>query len=282
MVKIGHMTFDTAREIRNVAYVPPADKAQFELMSVAELQRRVANAELHQHQRADFDLTIVCTAGLSWHEVDFNRIELRPNRVVSIRAGQVHRWGLADAGFDGWLLLSATHDALGPRSATAIDLATEEWADLRPIVTLARRRRQTGPAPIPVQEAMHTLLRHALVPERHRTLNAAHSPIFADFVQAMEHDASHSRSVQHFATQLGCSARTLTRVSLDAEGKTAKQLIDERVILQAKRLLSLSGHTAATVASELEFSESTNFAKFFKRHTSETPGEWQRANRQEA
>lgn len=69
--------------------------------------------------------------------------------------------------------------------------------------------------------------------------------------------------MQDYAAALGYSPRTLTRMSLAATGRTAKQVIDDRVVLEAKRLLAHTDRPVAAIGVDLGFSEATNFVKFF-------------------
>jgi len=57
-------------------------------------------------------------------------------------------------------------------------------------------------------------------------------------------------------------------------GKTPKQLIDERILLEAKRLLVHSNDPGKIIGLSLGFDEPTNFNKFFKKHTGKTPSEF--------
>ncbi len=74
------------------------------------------------------------------------------------------------------------------------------------------------------------------------------------------------------ARELGYTPRTLSRATHAATARSAKQFIDDRVILEAKRLLAHSDSPAATIARHLGFDDDTNFTKFFRRHTDTTPG----------
>jgi AraC-like DNA-binding protein len=52
---------------------------------------------------------------------------------------------------------------------------------------------------------------------------------------------------------------------------TAKRVIVERVVLEAKRLLVHSRLPVASIGHELGFAEATNFVKYVKRETGSTP-----------
>src|SRR5690606_7646504 len=73
--------------------------------------------------------------------------------------------------------------------------------------------------------------------------------------------------------------RTLTRASLAATGRTAKQLVDDRVALEAKRLLAESDLPVAEIAARLSFSEATYFCRFFARIVGMSPGQFRAESR---
>jgi AraC-like DNA-binding protein len=62
------------------------------------------------------------------------------------------------------------------------------------------------------------------------------------------------------------------RLSREAFGLSAKELIDARVVLEARRLLAHTSLPIATIGESLGFSEATNFGKFFLARTGERPG----------
>jgi len=79
------------------------------------------------------------------------------------------------------------------------------------------------------------------------------------------------RDLSWYAGELEVSTRTLTRACLEAFGTSAKQHLDGRVALEAKRLLVHTEDTVGAVGARLGFFEATNFVKFFRRVEGETP-----------
>jgi AraC-like DNA-binding protein len=59
---------------------------------------------------------------------------------------------------------------------------------------------------------------------------------------------------------------------------TPKALIDQRICLEAKRLLVYSTLSGSSLSSLLGFSEPTNFVKFFRRTTGTTPQQFRAAH----
>src|SRR5690606_30130143 len=76
-----------------------------------------------------------------------------------------------------------------------------------------------------------------LEPEGGPGVAASDNELLRRFRAAIEERFALTRQVDDYARLLGCSVRTLTRASLAATGRTAKQLVDDRVALEAKRLL---------------------------------------------
>ncbi|MFC4631422.1 helix-turn-helix domain-containing protein [Promicromonospora alba] len=73
--------------------------------------------------------------------------------------------------------------------------------------------------------------------------------------------------VAEYARLLGCSIRTLSRATRDATGKGAREVIDERRLLEARRLLGVAGWDARAVATHLGFTDPGNFGRFFRART---------------
>ncbi|MFI6116754.1 helix-turn-helix domain-containing protein [Kitasatospora sp. NPDC051164] len=86
-------------------------------------------------------------------------------------------------------------------------------------------------------------------------------------------------SVEDYAARLGYSPRTLTRACLAATGRSAKQLADARVVLQAQRLLAHTDLPVAAIGRTLGFTQVTDFGRFFARETGRTPGDFRSAQR---
>ena len=98
------------------------------------------------------------------------------------------------------------------------------------------------------------------------------------FATELEANFAKRKTVLYYATRIGFSESTLSRACVATVGRTAKQDIDERVGLEAKRLLVHSHETAAQIGHRLGFTEPTNFVKFFRRQVGCTPIEFRRAH----
>lgn len=75
----------------------------------------------------------------------------------------------------------------------------------------------------------------------------------------------------YFATKLNCTVDHLNQTLKKVTGKTTQQLIQERIIEEAKVLLKHSNYSIKEIAWSLHFQETSHFVNFYKKHTHQTP-----------
>lgn len=95
--------------------------------------------------------------------------------------------------------------------------------------------------------------------------------IISNFEKLLEkhfHEAHHPK---YYAERLAITANYLNLVCKNYLGKTAGELIRERVILEAKRLLINSQLSVSEISYLLHFDDNSYFTKFFKQNTGLTP-----------
>jgi len=77
--------------------------------------------------------------------------------------------------------------------------------------------------------------------------------------------------VERYARQLAVSPGKLRAACLAISGKPPRQLLHERVLLEARRALTYTDLTIAQTAYQLGFSDPGYFSRFFSTHTGESP-----------
>jgi AraC-like DNA-binding protein len=98
------------------------------------------------------------------------------------------------------------------------------------------------------------------------------------FKDLLERNYKKLKSVNMYATDLGVSSRRLSQATFKILGKSPKELIDERILLESKRFLIHSTSTIKEIAYDLGFDELTNFIKYFRKHNRFTPVEFRENN----
>lgn len=98
-----------------------------------------------------------------------------------------------------------------------------------------------------------------------------------DFTRLVQKQFKEQRNVQAYAHQLNITAKYLTETVKEITGKTAGDIIDDFVLLEAKVLLDNPALSIAEIADELHFSDQSFFGKYFKRHTSLSPKQYRQS-----
>ncbi|WP_018627382.1 helix-turn-helix domain-containing protein [Niabella aurantiaca] len=75
----------------------------------------------------------------------------------------------------------------------------------------------------------------------------------------------------YYARQLNITPNYLNILCKRSLFASANELIRKRLILEAKRLLGISGKSIKEIAYELGFCDTANFSNFFKSHTGVAP-----------
>ncbi|HEX6355656.1 helix-turn-helix domain-containing protein [Actinophytocola sp.] len=280
---MGQVEQDAIRAVRY--HPPPGVTGEIELTSLARMRARGGPHEFLDPQRLDFDLLIQITSGSTVHTVDFTGYPLEPGDLIWVRAGQVQQWGVID-------------DIEGPVflfTPSAIDTGT--WELIRSAgVATPNHWTATTAAGTPAAAALDAALAAASTSDSPnlrdaalaRTLAAAllllvmavpdgsgHRPpthqAFVWFRDELEASFRTRHKVADYAARLGYSTRTLNRLARENTGLSAKQLIDERVVLEAKRLLAHGRDPVARIAGQLGFDDPSNFSKYFQQRTDTTP-----------
>lgn len=219
--------------------------------------------------------------GIGSDVIDFQEYALRPDRIFFIRPEQVH--------FPHWrsqVRYSALHftkDFMLPfldndeQEMTVYKDLSE--AECRRIKTLFVQLHDESQSDLPcsnviIQSEINTLLLElkriclaisstAIQPETLCTYKA--------LVEKLYHT---HHQVQTYADMLHITPNYLNVLAKKHLGKSALEIINDRIILEIKRQLILSDTEISEIAYQLNFNELSYFSRFFKRITGVTPNEF--------
>ena len=97
---------------------------------------------------------------------------------------------------------------------------------------------------------------------------------FIRFRQALEKEYRHLHNVKDYAELLGLGTKYLTTIVKECSHRTPLQLINERILLEAKRQLRFSNKMVKEIAFDLGYDDPSYFVKQFKRATGLLPTEF--------
>lgn len=99
---------------------------------------------------------------------------------------------------------------------------------------------------------------------------------FGLFRNLLENYFSKTRNAKDYAGMMDISYKYLNEICKSISGSTAKEFIDKFIILETKRHLAMSDSSIKELTYEFGFDEPTNFVKFFKKHTAQTPSQFKK------
>lgn len=236
--------------------------------------------------------------GNGHHTIDNTLLKITPNTFYLIAKGQVHHFieGYDLVGYlvrftDDFLLESATSTAWNYRVALfnhvsvhhtlPIGEAGDGEYELLFSLMMAEQERQEAygkadllrhllSALLLKLERLRRLWAEALVAED----DGGQTAVLHAFFQLLEANYHQTHHVGDYAAELSITPRQLSRTLQQLLGKSAKQLIEDRLMLEAKRYLMHTNYSVKETAYRLGYKDPSYFSKVFKRATGVVPQDY--------
>jgi AraC-like DNA-binding protein len=110
-------------------------------------------------------------------------------------------------------------------------------------------------------------------------LESRNSCLIRDFKTLVDAEFQINHKVSFYATKLGLSSKYLSTTLKNLTGRTAKEHIKDRVLLEAKRLLLHNDISLKEIAYKIGFQEPLHFSSFFKKEMNEPPSLYRKNNK---
>jgi AraC family transcriptional regulator, transcriptional activator of pobA len=246
---------------------------------------------LHRPHRHTFYHFVLFTQGTGTYTIDFDRFTIKPWQLYFMVPGQVHSWHF-EKNVDGYVfhfnaslfsdfLQNAEHLSQysffqGNAQAGVCQLPTTEKNKVRDIVEVLVREIEGGPGEN-IDLIRIKLLEFFILVERTVSPQTGSKPghlrqtVLKGFQQLVEKHFREFRLPKDYAALLYVTPNHLNSLCQDLLGKTAGDLIRERILLEAKRLLTNAEMTVSEIAYDLHFADNSYFSRFFKKEVGITP-----------
>jgi AraC-like DNA-binding protein len=203
-----------------------------------------------------------------------------------MKPGQVHSWSLA-ASTTGYVIefersslpaRRATPRAVETLLATGSDvlaLPRQDWQAMLGVCELmaceyeARRSGFEAVLQAGLVTFLLLLVRHDVRPD---AKGDGEESVVKAFTAALEEHYRHHHDVEFYAQELGLTSKALTMRLTRATGRSARHLIQERLLLESKRLLAYSDLAIGNLGGEVGFEDPNYFARFFRAKAGVSPG----------
>jgi AraC-like DNA-binding protein len=235
--------------------------------------------------------------GTGIHEIDFNTYTILPGTVFFLKPGQTHSWKF-DSQPEGFIFfhsqefyeLGYLNHSLNSfpfyysyQNPPVLELTIEKLLD---VAKKFKEMYSEFVASKPLRELKITNLINSIYIDLTRAYTAdinleklgstTYSKILEELEKEINMHFYTEKLPSFYANQLNITTKHLNRVVRNTLNKTTSQLISERILLEAKRLIVHSSDNLAGISNTLEFSDYAYFSKFFKSKMGLTPLEFRK------
>jgi AraC-like DNA-binding protein len=277
--------------IQNTNSIPSLDlmhnneKVSFAFRTMEEIYERIGNTPDVPH-RHEYYTILWAKKVCGQHFIDYKEFPIRPNFIFFVNPGQVHQ--VITYGYPEGVVIMFTYEFLHQNQISEDFIANlglfsctsttpplqikEEAADkLNTIVeNIKSAFYEAGQFRSEKLGAYLKLFliecnKYAPLPETDNTqIIQSGRIILKDFRLLVEKNFNKWHKVSDYAEQLNITSDYLNNVIKSTIGKTAKDFIQERIILEAKRLGLHTQLATKEIAYQLGFDDPSHFSKFFK------------------
>jgi len=247
--------------------------------------------------RTGFHVIGLCTGGSMCINIDFRAYHITPFTFMSVAPASLVRLVSKSKDFKVLLLLFEQsfllkqaegpdiHTTLSPPEIpepTYLHLNEEQAALITPLFRLIKEKSVIN-SPYRDDIIRHLIL--ALLYQcadfqnsqlKAETTPARQKEIKNNFIALVRQHCKEHRNVDFYAGKLYITPKHLTDTLKTTTGKTAKAIIDESVILEAKLLLNDLSQSIQAIAEALHFGDQAVFSKFFRKHCGISPTGWRK------
>jgi AraC family transcriptional regulator, transcriptional activator of pobA len=265
------------------------DSIPFKILPL-ELSGTYDNTVPHRHNY--FEIFFFAQGGGN-HFIDFNSYKIYSNSIHFVLPGQIHCVRREKGSFGSVILFSSDfyhlhfkiNDILSEfyfsKNTPVLSLSGPEFSAYRPLLDALSTEYNSKSA---LKENIICSYLNIILVNCKRKLEdtpGASSPddstyhdIFRKFRIFIEKHYIELHLPSDYSALLNLSEKHLNEISRQISDQTASALIQERIILEAKRLLFHSDLSFKEIGYTLHFEDASYFSRFFKRLTGSTPSEF--------
>lgn len=267
--------------------------------SIEELSASTLSYHLQHHHakivnphKHNFFVTVLFTQGTGIHEIDFERFDVKRGSIFMLNPGQTHYWELSED-IEGYIFfhsenfynLAFTHNSLfgfpffySTKNSPWLQLSEQQTISISRIFEeiiqeYTHKYEYKYKKIILLIDLLYIEIARWYEQEYKHSLDQLHP--FSDKINQLEilidQHYKTEKSPSQYAQWMNISPKHLNRIIQNSLNKTTTQLITERVILEAKRLIAQPSLQLTTISELLGYEEYAYFSRLFKKQTSETP-----------
>lgn len=246
----------------------------------------------HKH---DFYLTLLFTQGSGVHEVDFQSYEIKPGSVFMLNPGQTHDWEFSPdtkgyvifhtKGFYDLTFSNRSIDSFpffySLQNSPCLYLESVQLTSIEQLFQVILQEHRSDQVLkhqklTALMDMLYIELTRAYIDKKPSSLNTPGMYLdrLKQLEQLIDQNFMHYKSASDYAEMMHMSTKHLNRITQSVLAKTTTDLITERILLEAQRMLSHSKTTVAEVADYLGYEDHSYFSRLFKKKLYVSPSEF--------
>lgn len=263
-------------------------KVSLSNIRIERLQDRVKPKVAFPHKHDFFQIMLV-TAGSGLHQIDFIKHRVNSGQIFLMKPGQMHSWSLSK-GVKGYIVefnlqsLGTIKD--GPRlvndflhSPDAYVFAEKaDFQETTKLCMMMMQEFQKGRElhDLCLQGYLTAFLINVIRAYQHQLKPRKTLSIIEKFKDLIEKNFKQCHSVEFYANELKTSPKALSMQLTRSTGKSPSKMIQERILLEAKRYLAFSHLGISEIGYELGFDDANYFSRFFRQHEKKSPASFRK------
>lgn len=258
----------------------------------------VGHRHIEKPHRHDFYAAVLFTRGQGVHEIDFQKYDVSQGSLFFLSPGQIHSWELSED-IDGYIFFCSQEfyemhyvnqklrnfpffgSVSFPRK---LQLDADEL--IKNKILFQELGREHHSQNLMKEGLILSLMSHIFINSARlfskeidslsSSASLSYFKHYQDFENLIEQYFTTQKSISHYASLLGITPKHLNRIAQTVVQKTATDVITERVVLEAKRMLMYLDESLVEIAFRLGYEEYSYFVRVFRKSSGMTPTQFMR------
>ena len=257
------------------------------LFSISRFKEIIKRTRPHKHE--EYYEFLFLTEGEGFHTIESEKYMISAPDIYILKPGQMHYWQFSsipkgfvvlckDGEFDSLTETKISNTLRNLIQNCRIKIQKEDF----PETILEDIYKEYHLADTHSKNIIHGLL-YVLFNKLLRVVNKQETEtfnpqsIFSQFESLLLKEVPRLHRVNEFSSLLCVTPQNLNNICRKHIGRSASELIKERILLESKRYILHTDNTIDEISYMLKFSAPSNFVKFFKSHIGTTPSQYRKS-----
>lgn len=270
---------------------PQIDSSSFAISKMEDIYMKKygKTSEPHRH---DYFTVIIINQAKGFHKIDFNSYTLSEKQIFFVAPGQVHQ--MIETDLSNGFVMTFSNQFLIENSIPLSFVSSlnlfQNYGQTPPLLPNNSQYDNIKQFAQQIFDLFHgeAQMKHlsigaflkllliecnnicSIIPIQTEKDSSADN-LIRKFKDTVDQHFTNEHSTSFYANLLNISPDHLSRIVKAKLGRTAKEYIQSRIIVEAKRLIYFADLSNKEIGYALGFSEPANFSAFFKKHTQLSP-----------